>query len=482
LLKGAGPGALAGESATGADRDIAEQRPRSNSTSPMAAPALALRPYQIECIEDLRRAFVGGRRAPVLQLPTGAGKTIVLAEVIRLAAAKERRVLLLVHRRELIRQTAAKLALADVPHGIIAAEFEPDPEALVQVASVQSLVRRADTLVDVDLVIIDEAHHGRAKLWHCLVERYPKARLLGATATPARLDGRGLGVEDGGLFDVLVTGPSTRDLIFHGYLSPTRCFVPRRRLELAGVRSRAGDYVTSDLVLRVDRPEIAGDAVEQYALHADHLPCIAYCCNVAHAKSVAAAFRTAGYRAECVHGDLKVRDRDRLIAGLGTGEIELLTSGDLISEGLDVPNVGAVILLRPTKSLTLYLQQVGRGMRPAPGKDALVVLDHVGNVIEHGLPDQERKWSLAGVEEIKKPPLTVLANGEAVRLRREITEVADELKELSQGRLDAVARMPYWEAVYAGLSEAELRHYARVRRYKRGWVSRILRAQRAFAP
>jgi superfamily II DNA or RNA helicase len=177
-----------------------------------------------------------------------------------------------------------------------------------------------------------------------------------------------------------------------------------------------------------------------------------------------------------------VRDRDRLIAGLGTGEIELLTSCDLISEGLDVPNVGAVILLRPTKSLTLYLQQVGRGMRPAPGKEALVVLDHVGNVIKHGLPDQERKWSLAGVEETKKPPLTVLANGEAVQLRREITKVADELKELSQGRLDAVATMSYWEAVYAGLSEAELRHYARVHQYKRGWAAHRLRAQRAFAP
>lgn len=253
-------------------------------------------------------------------------------------------------------------------------------------------------------------------------------------------------------------------------------------LELAGVRSRAGDYVISDLVLRVDCPEIAGDAVEQYALHADHLPGIAYCWNVAHAESVAAAFRAAGYRAECVHGDLKVRDRDRLIASLGTGEIELLTSGDLISEGLDIPNVGALILLRPTNSLTLCLQQIGPWMRPTPGKKALVVLDHVGNVIEHGLPEEERKCSLAGVEEIKKTPLTVLANGEAVRLRREITKVADELKELSQGRLDTVARMPYWQAIHAGFSEAELRHYARVHRYKRGWAAHRLRAQRAFAP
>jgi DNA repair protein RadD len=122
---------------------------------------------------------------------------------------------------------------------------------------------------------------------------------------------------DGGI-DALVTGPSIRELVAGGYLSPARCFVPSGRLDLTGVNSRAGDYIVSELVERVDRPEIAGDAVEQYRLHADHQAAIAYCCNITHAKRVAEAFRAAGYRAECVHGNLKVRDRDRLIAGLAT--------------------------------------------------------------------------------------------------------------------------------------------------------------------
>jgi len=397
-----GPGALTGKGAAEADRDIAGRRPRSYITSPMSAPDLVLRPYQLECIDALQRSYARGHRAVILQLSTGGGKTVIVAAIARRARLAEHRVLILVHRRELIGQASDKLTRAGVNHGIIAAGCPATPQEAVQVASVQTLARRPDALVKVDLAVIDEANHARANTWRSVLARYPNARLLGVTATPARLNGKGLGIEAGGFFDELVCGPSARDLIADGYLSPSRCYVPRRRVDLSDVKSRAGDYDVSDLVTRVDRPEIVGDAVEQYRLHADHTPGIAYCCNVAHGESVAAAFQAAGYRAECVHGKLKDRDRDRLIAGLGTGEIELLTSCDLISEGLDVPNVGVVILLRPTKSTTLYLQQVGRGMRPASGKGALIVLDHAGNVITHGLPDEERQWSLLGAEKAKK--------------------------------------------------------------------------------
>ena len=474
------PGAAGGGTRT--DWAIAGRRSRSFITSPTPAPALGLRPYQIECIEALRRAYAAGRRAPILMMPTGGGKTIVFAEVARSARAKGRRVVVLVHRRELLRQAAVKLTWASVPHGIIAAGFPTSPEEPVQVASVQTLARHREALTDVDLFVIDEGHHARADLWQQVLDSQPNARLLGVTATPARLDGKGLGVEAGGVFDALVTGPSMRELIAAGYLAPTRCFVPSRRLDLTGVKSRAGDYVVSDLVARVDRPEIAGDAIQRYRLHADHHPAIAYCCDAHHAERTAETFRRAGYRAACVHGRLSAPDRDRFIAGLGASEVEVLTSCDLISEGLDVPSVGTVILLRPTKSLTLYLQQVGRGTRPAPGKQALIVLDHAGNVVSHGLPDQERKWSLSGIEKAKKHSLTVLANGEVVRRQREIAEVDDQLQELSDDRLDAVARMSYWQAVHAGLSKAQLRHYARVHGYNPRWVSHILRRQRAFAP
>jgi superfamily II DNA or RNA helicase len=480
--KSIGLGAMVRESAAEADRVIAGLRSRSHTTLPAATPALALRPYQIECVEALRGAYGTGYRAPILQLATGGGKTVVFARVALGAHAKGLCVVVLVHRRELIRQASAELAWAGVPHGIIAAGFPANPDELVQVASVQTLARRRKTLTEVDLFIIDEAHHARAGLWRKVLDDHPGARLLGVTATPVRLDGRGLGVEAGGVFDALVTGPTIPELIADGYLAPTRCFVPQRRLDLAGIKSRAGDYVTSDLAACIDQPEIAGDAVEQYRRHADHQPAIVYCCDVRHAERIAVTFRCAGYRAACVHGGTNVAHRDRLIAGLGNNKLELLTSCDLISEGIDVPCVGAVILLRPTKSLTLYLQQVGRGMRPAAGKDALVVLDHAGNVITHGLPDRDRAWSLSGVETLRHRTVTISQNGEVVNRRREIAEVADELTELTADPLAAVEEMSYWQVVTGGLSEAELRHYARSRGYKPEWVHhRLLEQQRRAA-
>jgi DNA repair protein RadD len=132
---------------------------------------------------------------------------------------------------------------------------------------------------------------------------------------------------------------------------------------------------------------VTGGAVKEYRAGADHLPAIAYGCRVAHAEAIAAAFRQAGYRAACSHGRSPAAKRDALIQGLAAGAVEILASGDLISEGLDVPSVGAVILLRPTQSLVLAMQQIGRGMRPAAGNECLRILDHAGNCLNHGLPE-----------------------------------------------------------------------------------------------
>jgi superfamily II DNA or RNA helicase len=193
-------------------------------------------------------------------------------------------------------------------------------------------------------------------------------------------------------------GPSTKELIDGGYLSPVRCFVPPQRIDRARLRTVAGDYVRDQLASVMDHAVITGDAIVHYRRQADHQPAIAFCSRVDHAEHVAQAFRAAGYRSHCVHGGTRKDERDALIAGLGNGAVEVLTSADLISEGLDVPVVGAVILLRPTKSLVLHRQQIGRGMRPAPGKVALIVNDHVGNCLTHGLPEIEPVWSLDGVE------------------------------------------------------------------------------------
>jgi DNA repair protein RadD len=445
--------------------------------------SIVLRPYQAAAVDALRHAYRAGHRAPLFQLPTGGGKTIVFAEIIRSAKARGTRVLVLVHRRELIRQACEKLDWAGVSYGIIAPGFDPNPDELVQVASVQTVRRRLATLPHFDFLILDEAHHGRARTWLDIIEAQPQARLLGVTATPARLDGKGLGIAAGGIFDTVVTGPSIRELVELSFLAPSRVFVPQSLIDLRGVRTRGGDFVAGDLAKRVDKRAVSGDAVEHYRMRANHAAAIAFGCTVAHCEHVAEQFREAGYRSECVHGGLKTRERDRLIAGLGTGEVEVLTSCDLISEGLDVPSVSAVILLRPTKSLVLHMQQVGRGMRPAPRKTALVVNDHAGNTLRHGLPDQERIWSLDGVEKGPPPEIEIAEDGEAREpTRRPPAEIVDNLEEVTAERIAVLAGMSYQQITQFKLPEAELRAYANLRGYKIGWAWHRLREQREAAP
>lgn len=462
---------------------------------------LILRPYQSDCVEALRRSYATGHRAPLLQLATAGGKTIVFTSVADGARRKAKRALITVHRRELLRQAVEKLAVAEIHPGIIAAGADPDYGAMTQVGSVQTIVGRLDKLPPFDLLIFDEAHHARAGQWRKLIEAQPQARLLGVTATPCRLDGQGLGVQAGGCFDDLILGPEVQELIDGGFLSAARCFVPEAAIDLRGVRTQHGDFIKSDLARAVGAARITGDAVGAYRLRADHQPGIAYCVSIAHAEEVANAFLAAGYRARMICGKTPTAERDAAIAGLGSGEVELLCSCDLISEGLDVPAVAAVILLRPTQSLVLHRQQVGRGMRVAPGKAFLVVNDHVGNCLQHGLPTTPVKWSLDGIE--RKPKLPPgwtceecgCRNPIDVRLceacgtarsttghPREPLAVADgDLAELSDDTLAALRAMSYRELVAEQRTEAELRAYAIEKGYKLGWVWHRMQEQREQA-
>ena len=348
-----------------------------------------LRDYQQQVISDLRTAMQQGAKAPLLCLPTGGGKTVILATIAAQAAAKGRRVLILVHRRELIHQTATKLAWAGLEHGIIAAGH-PATDHAMQVASVQTLVRRLSRMTwQPSLVIIDEAHHAAAGSWRQILEHWPDAYRLGVTATPCRLDGRGLSEA----FDHLVLGPSVADLTFWGFLSASRIYAPPVVADLSGIRRRAGDYANDQAAAAMNRPTVTGDAIAHYQRLAEGQQAIAFCCNVAHAISVCDAFKTAGINAAMLLGD--TQDRDAVVAQYAAGVIHVLVTVDVVSEGFDVPAASCAILLRPTQSLGLYLQQVGRVLRPAPGKDAALILDHVGNVTRHGFPDDAREWSLS---------------------------------------------------------------------------------------
>jgi len=359
---------------------------------------LTLRDYQDSAVDEVRSAYARGHRAPLLTLPTGGGKTVIFSYIAEKAGAKGKRVLILVHRRELLRQTSRTLDDFGVHHGMVAAGMTTFVGHHVQIASVQTLVRRLDRLRWVpDLIVVDECHHATGKTtWGKVLAHYPMAKILGVTATPQRLDGQGLGVASGGIFDRLITGPTVAQLTAAGHLSPAVVFAPRQRVDLSGIHSRGGDFAVNEVADAMDKPTITGDAVAHYRSHCHGEPAIAFCASVSHAEHVAEAFKAAGYQAASIDGTMDSTTRAERIEDLGAGRLHVLTSCEIVSEGTDIPVVSAAILLRPTQSLGLYLQQVGRVLRPAPGKTRSVVLDHVGNCFRHGLPDDDREWSLEG--------------------------------------------------------------------------------------
>lgn len=452
-----------------------------------------LRAYQQQAIADTRAAIASGSRCPLLVLPTGGGKTIIFSAIAQSAAAKGNRVLILVHRRELIHQASSKLQWIGLQHGIIAAGV-PATDAPVQIASVQTLARR---LARMDwqpgLIIIDEAHHATAGQWARILDHWPDAYRLGVTATPCRLSGEGLR----SAFDAMVLGPSVADLINAGFLSPARIYAPPVVADLNGIRTRAGDYANDQAAAAMDRPTVTGDAIAHYQRLAAGQQAIAFCCNVKHAVSVCDAFKTAGIAAELLLGD--TQNREQVVADFAAHRTRVLVTVDVVSEGFDVPAASCAILLRPTQSLGLYLQQVGRVLRPAPGKEAAIIIDHVGNVLRHGFPDDPRDWSLDDrmrrskgtpapsvrtceqcFAAFKPQPICPICGHPCQPIKsRKIQQIAGELQELKR-----TAKVIEFEERHARRTEvgrartlADLLMVAKNRGYNPGWAYRIHQAR-----
>lgn len=456
------------------------------------------RPYQKKMIDDTRAAFARGAKSVLVVGPTGCGKTVFFSLIAEGAMRLKKRVLVLVHRRELLRQASQKLFDAGVEHGIIAQGFSPTND-LVQVGSVQTVGRRLSEIGKFDIIVIDECHHAISSQYQSTIESQENAKLLGVTATPERLDGRGLGRLCGGYFDELVLGPTVSELTDSGYLVPFRIFAPTAP-DLSGIRTRMGDFETAGLVSKIDVPTITGDVVAHYKRLADGLPTIAFCVTVDHARHVAATFQAAGYRAIAAHGAMPTHERDAAINGLSDGSIQILCSCDLVSEGLDVPGVAAVILLRPTKSLCLYLQQIGRGLRPAPGKKHLIVLDHANCVMTHGLPDSPREWTLDGKK--KKEAAISLRQCKSCYAIHKTSNACPEcgyvyktsssegriieqkdgvLEEISGERLEMLRNTPIGSLLKKATSRADLVEIQKARGYKPGWVH-YMNKNRRFLP
>lgn len=362
-----------------------------------------LRLYQETGINEIR-GELAKNRSVLYCLPTGGGKTIVFCYIANSALLRGKRVFILVHRDNLLEQASQKLASFGIPHGRIGGSRSRTRD-LIQVASVQTLVRRLDQVDPPDLIIVDEGHHlTRGTQWGKIVERFPFAKLIGVTATPIRLDGKGLGADFGGYYESMVIGPTIQDLIADGYLSRPYTYRPPSDIDLTSIKMVAGDYDKKELIKRKNKSHIVGDSIEYYKKLAEGKPAICFEISVDAAKETAEKYKAAGYNFVSIDGSQDRRFIRKTIDDLSEGRIQGIVSCDLISEGTDVPVVEVGIFLRPTWSLSLYLQQAGRILRAYPGKTKAILLDHVGNSQEnkHGLPEQERTWSLAGQPKRKR--------------------------------------------------------------------------------
>lgn len=404
------------------------------------------------------------------------------------AIKRNRRVLILVHRVELLRQTGQKLSAFGIPHGYISTEHAQDDQWPVQVAMVATLRNRQTD--PFNLIIVDECHHTPSNTYQEVISRHPDAYLLGVTATPCRLDGKGLA----DCFDEMVQGPQIYELIQFGSLTPPVTYAPAVGIDLKGVRSVAGDYVKSALEEAVGKPSVTGSAVKEYTTHAAGRPCVVFCVSVKHAEQVAEEFRFQGYRAVSVDGNTDKAERDRMIQGLADGSVQVLCSCDIISEGTDVPAIEVGISLRPTKSLSLYIQQMGRVLRRHEGKTRALLLDHAGNCHRHGLITQHREWSLEEGTEKKRTPSEIRQCLKCYAVYessgtvcpecgttpppkpRELVKVAGELVPVEEAeRAKEAAKRELW----GRKSFDEWVAIARKRGYKVGWARFRFEAQEA---
>ena len=346
---------------------------------------MILRPYQIDTLEACRTAYRAGHRRVILQSGTGSGKTCMAAVVCRNATAKGSRVLYVVHRDEILKQT--EKALAPTPVSILTAGKRVNVimPGTVLLASAQTLARRE--VPEHDLLVWDEAH-----CYHAAQQRVQKAcpaRALLLTATPARTDGKPLS----DIADAIVQGPAMAALIAGGHLVPALVYGAPSP-DMHEVPIRGGEYAQGPAEQAARR--LVGSVPDAWLRHAKGRRTVLFASGVTHSRECVAALTAKGVRALHVDGESSPTDRAAAFAALRRHDIDVLCNVGIAVEGLDIPEIAAVYWARATASVAVYLQGTGRGMRPSEGKTDLIVIDGGGNAYRHGLPEEPREWSLAG--------------------------------------------------------------------------------------
>lgn len=336
----------------------------------------ALRPYQSELLAKIRQSMKTGHKHIVVQSPPRTGKTVVMAQIAKQATDKGNHVMFIVHRKEVLEQAK---------NTFLAQGVNPD---LLQAGMVQTFTRRLDKLKEPSIIFCDEAHHALAKSYRRIFNIFPKAYLLLFTATPYRLGKEQLDK----IADDLIVGQSIKDLTKHGFLAPFRYYsvpyndVDKKKLKM----SSTGDYTEASIDQALGH-SIWGHTVDQYLKHADGMQAVAYTHSVNAAKRLAETFNKRGISAQEVDGQTPPKVRDKVVSDFRNKKVKILVNVNLFTEGIDLPNVDCVLMVRPTQSLSLYMQFAMRCLNPREGKTAVIV-DQVGNYLKFDLPNADRNW------------------------------------------------------------------------------------------
>lgn len=438
---------------------------------------IKLRDYQEELVSDIKKSIRNGNRSIIVQSPPRSGKTVVMAHIAKGATDKKNHVLFFSHRKE-INDQVVKTFKANAVN-----------LAYCTIGSVQSLVRKIDGLPPPEIILVDEAHHIKAASYKKILEAFPKSLKLFFTGTPVRLNGQGF--EE--LADDLIIGKSIKWLQEHGNIAPFKYYAPNL-IDLSKLKKSGGDF-TQKSIDEAFKKAIYGDVINHYIKLSKGKQAICYAHNVATAERVSDEFNQSGITSKVVHGKTPKKERDRLMKQFRDGEILVLVNVELFTEGVDLPDVTTCIMLRPTQSLSLFLQFAMRPLNPQTGKTAILI-DHVGNYSRHGFPNEDRAWSLQGLSKKRseyntKGELTIkqcedcfgcfdssvtrtcpYCGHEPVLTERELENIKEiELQEITEAKVHKLKnRVATYISADMCNNVDELVEFKNQHNYKNGWV------------
>lgn len=346
-----------------------------------------LRAYQQHALDQIRSLFARGTKKVMLHLATGGGKTVVFCVILKSSYEKGKKAIMVVKGRKLVAQASARLDREGVPHGVMmAGHWRNQPNQPIQVCSIDTLVSRG-LVPEADIVVIDEAHLAATPSYHWLTEAYPNAFFLPVTATPyCKKSLRHIA-------DEIVRPIRIKELIEQGFLVPPKYYAPSIP-DLTGVRTTSGDFNAEDLDKVLNENHPIGDIVSNWVALADSRPTILFAVSIRHSLNIVSRFKSCGIPAEHVDADCDDKTRENAIKRLERGEIKVLSNVGILCTGVDIPKASCIVMARPTKSYSLYIQQAGRGTRIDPSKKDFLIIDHGGNVLRHGLITEDREGSL----------------------------------------------------------------------------------------